>query len=209
MGILNRAAAGQDPKLNLFFVREEREKQTIGRGIACAVQMEEKKFILTSSDVIKLPTNSQPNNESRIYTKQCYKTSRLKFWKKRRTVDVAECCLRKDSFFNLIPIEFDPDKDLQVQFRRPPQRCRSLVVTKSGSYDTVQWVLENNSYQNQNQDKVLDEASAAGSPVLWTDTSQNQSYVVGVITIQGGRFVPKIFTPETLQRLTSECIVNY
>ena len=69
MEILNRAAAGQDPKLNLFFVREKRENQTIGRGIACAVQIEGTKFILTSSDVIKLPTNSPPNSERSIYAK--------------------------------------------------------------------------------------------------------------------------------------------
>lgn len=210
MEILNRAAAGQDPKLNLFFVREKRENQTIGRGIACAVQIEGTKFILTSSDVIKLPTNSPPNSERSIYAKQCYKTRRWQFWKKRRTVEVDERRLRKHSFFSLIPIKFDPDEHLKVTTFPRPHKCQSLVVTKSGSYDTVEWMLENNVYQNQNQDEiVLDEASAAGSPVLWTNTNQNQSYVVGVITNQGGTFVPEIFTQKTLQQLTSECIVNY
>lgn len=212
MGLFDRAVAERpDPKLNLFFVREKQKNNTIiGKGIACAVRINEERFLVTSSNV----TKSQGNNESSAYAEQCFK-SKNPFKKKKKNVQVDHRCLNH-SYFSLIQINFDPDENFQVYTQdskpvfRPPS-CRSLVVTRSGSYHTVQWEYKDDGYQikKNDDDIVFEEASAAGSPVLWTNTTTNQCYVVGVIRrLEDGGFVPEIFTQETLQQLTGECIIN-
>lgn len=210
MRLLGRAFAERpDPKCNLFFVREKERNNTItGKGLACAVLINERKFLLTSSDV----TNSQGNNESSAYFEQ-YKSKNL--LTRKRNFPVNHRCLINHSYFSLIEIDFDPDESFQVysQFNGVfrPSECRSLVV-KSDSYDTVHWKYNRDGYQKQNNRKeiVLEGASAEGSPVLWTDTSINQRFVVGVIRrLEGAGFVPEIFTQETLQQLIGECIINF
>ena len=52
---------------------------------------------------------------------------------------------------------------------------------------------------SENNGIELQEPSAAGSPVLWTDNA-NGSYVVGVIKLSSdGKFLPEMFTACSLE----------
>lgn len=213
-GFFRRALSDrpEDVKDSLFFVKVKKKEQIQGRGIACAVQTEmrgqTKYFLLTDTDVI--------NEEGRVFAHRCYRSI---FRPSRNKVDVGGNS-PKDSSFSFIPLDGTPKKSLKLisfdnsdnQLSMPTVlECRSFLAAQK-SLKTVHWIYNKNTKRHQLKPEYseLEEPSAAlGSPVLWTD-STNQSFVAGVIRrLSNGIFFPDIFNRSTLQLLGENTIVAY
>ena len=216
-GLFGRAAADRpkDSKESFFFVKEEKAEQILSRGIACAVEREvrgeTKYFLLTSTDV----KNEQGG---RVFAKRSFCSFQLPWskWKRKREVEIGNNREHEDFNFSFTPIDYKPEKPFKLipkeKLRKQNEKCRSFVITRD-SFTTVYWEYNSDAqrYQlNGPEGTELEEPNAAGSPVVWTDQEQNQSYVVGVIRRQSPRgiFLPEMFSSGSLQ-LTGKNLFNH
>ena len=196
MGIFKRAFAHRpdDSEKSFFFVKVKKDEQIKGKGIACAVEKEvrgqKKFFLLTGTDV--------KTDQGKVFAEGYHRP----WWRpKRKKVEIGKCY--EDSNFSFIPLDCKPGNSLKLvaEEKKDIKKCHSFVITEA-TFKTVNWTYDNviKRYRlSENNDIELQEPSAAGSPVLWTDNA-NGSCVVGVIKLSSdGKFLPEMFTACSLE----------
>ena len=199
-----------EPKYNLFYVKEEQDDGLIvERGMACAIEIEirgkAKWFLLTSSDVMNnsQPAENEGNRQGKVSFEQCFRPrfsrSKKKFKKGNVCYEISNVCL--------IPINFKPEEQVKVVPESENSRgaeCRSFFVTRD-SFTIAKW--EYNKDENKYHLNPPTELTA-GSPVLCRTDRNQRNYVVGVIRHQNSNpeYLPEMFNRESLQRLIGKSI---
>ena len=199
-----------EPKYNLFYVKEEQDDGLIvERGMACAIEIEirgkAKWFLLTSSDVMNnsQPAENEGNRQGKVSFEQCFRPrfsrSKKKFKKGNVCYEISNVCL--------IPISFKPEEQVKVVPESENSRgaeCRSFFVTRD-SFTIAKW--EYNKDENKYHLNPPTELTA-GSPVLCRTDRNKRNYVVGVIRHQNSNpeYLPEMFNRESLQRLIGKSI---
>lgn len=199
-----------EPKYNLFYVKEEQDDGLIvERGMACAIEIEirgkAKWFLLTSSDVMNnsQPAENEGNRQGKVFFKQCF---RPRFSRSKKNFKMGAVSFESSNVC-LIPIDFKPKEQVKVVPESDNSRrgeCRSFVIGTSNSFTIAKWEYnkdENKYYLNPPTELT------AGSPVLWTDKNK-RNHVVGVIRHQNSKpeYFPEMINRESLQRLIGKSI---
>lgn len=189
----------------VYRLKYERNGQKLVAGIACVVENDRKKYLLTCNKV------TLKNQERCFYARQWRKP--LFPPRRNRDLDIkGENCFSKQNFSFLTPSNrWKPDKSLKVKSfdtGNSPDVIKSLIIEYPHKQREIEWVKnsETGGYKIK-ENEVLEDPTSLGSPVLWKDPKTQRFCVIGVVDKEEEVFLPRLFRTDDLRNFGKFVII--